>query len=316
MPPGTHTQKAGTGGGPGVQQVRAGLPRPWRANPGAKCAAPAPHPPWPPCPHPQPAGQPCPGLEGGFSSAFGTRAALSDQRDSQRRAAVATAPEGLADLRPRGSRCWSPTRGPAHRRRSIPVCRSSPLLNKGCPPPHYPPERWALQRGRYGWVPGYGTLAHTRLCLSQSETHTPTLAGTHGPQSHSPPSPLSSPRSPTAQAAAISLLSVSTEEGGGQQPDLGRPGSAVRPGRCPLFPAWSREPPGSEPRSHRRRAATAAAQRRVSISSGLSQARDAHKGRDGGNRVTGAERENDIEKGNRENQKGKKGERGAGGERR
>lgn len=50
-------------------------------------------------------GQPRSRLRGGFSSASGTGAALSDQRDSQRRAAAATAPEGLSDLRPHGSRC-------------------------------------------------------------------------------------------------------------------------------------------------------------------------------------------------------------------
>lgn len=171
MPPGTHTQKAGTGGGPGVRQVRAGLPRPWRANPGAKCAAPAPHPPWPPCPHPWPARQPCPGLNRGFSSASGTQAALSDQRDSQRRAAVATAPEGLADLRPRGSGCSSPTRGPAHRRRSIPLRRSSPPLNKGSPPTALSPRAMGSAEGSVclgRWVRDTRT---NKVASSQSETH-------------------------------------------------------------------------------------------------------------------------------------------------
>lgn len=94
-------------------------------------------------PAPPASGQPRSRLRGGFSSASGTRAALSDQRDSQRRAAVATAPEGLSDLRPRGPGC-----GPGAPTAPLPnSARAHCTLTQCSRLPTSPsPEGWALQR--------------------------------------------------------------------------------------------------------------------------------------------------------------------------
>lgn len=173
---------------------------------------------------------------------------------------MATAPEGLADLRPRGSRCWSPTRGPAHRRRSIPLCRSSPLLNKGCPPPHYPPERWALQRGRYGWVRVRDPRTHKVMSFTVRNAYTDTCGYTRPAVALSTVSPFQSPQPHGPSCGHFSPVGV----------DRGGRRAAARPGEAwisraarevPSFPSLvpgaprkrAAQPP--PPRSHRRRAA-------------------------------------------------------------
>lgn len=136
---------------------------------------------------------------------------------------MATAPEGLADLRPRGSGCSSPTRALAHRRRSIPLCRSSPPLNKGSPPPHYPPERWALQEGSIWQGPWVCDTRTNKVVSSQSETHTQTLARTRRPQTHSPRYPLFQSPQPHGPCCGHSSP-VRVERG--QRRTAARPGEA------------------------------------------------------------------------------------------
>lgn len=160
-------------------------------------------------PAPLARGQPHSGLGGGFSSASGTRAALSDQRDSQKRAAVATAPEGLSDLQPRGFGCLSLNRGPgaptalalhssrAHR----PLIRD--LLH-------------ALSPRAMGFV-GVGVAGPLGAGHSHKQARVLTIRNTHrhllvhtarSLTLQGPPLSLSNSRRPTAHTAAISLLRV------------------------------------------------------------------------------------------------------------
>lgn len=108
-----------------------------------------------------------PAVGGRFQFSLRDRAALSDPRGSQRRAAaVATAPEGLSDLRPETPAAFpSAAADPVHRRRPSPLGPRSLCVNTvAAPPPHWPPGD-GLAGVLNGWAPGRGTLAQTSACL-------------------------------------------------------------------------------------------------------------------------------------------------------
>lgn len=101
---------------------------------------------------------------------------------------------------------------------------------------------------------------------NHGHTHTHTCPDTP-PKSHPPRGPLSSPRGPAAHTAAISLLPAPGGEGGGQQPDRGRPGRAGAAKEAPPFP-------NLVPGAPSKRAAKPPAARSARLSPGQGQRRE------------------------------------------
>lgn len=225
MPPGTHTQswdwgRPGRPAGPrGTPAAVARKPRGQARGPGLSPALAA-------LSAPPARGAALPGAAGRFQFRLrdpGCTLRPEGQPEEGRRGHRPGRTCRPAAPRPRGSGCSSPTRALAHRRRSIPLCRSSPPLNKGSPPPHYPLERWALQEGSIWQGPWVRDTRTNKVVSSQSETHTQTLARTRRLQTHSPRYPLFQSPQPHGPCCGHSSP-VRVERG--QRRTAARPGEA------------------------------------------------------------------------------------------
>lgn len=233
----THTHKAGQGEARRPAGPR-GPPRPWSSEPGAKCAARAPRRLRPPCPSPPPASSPARGW--GQVSVPPPGPGLRSRTGGTARAGPPWPPprKDFPTCGPAAAAALPAAAGPAHRRRPLPLGRSSPRFSAALRPRHLtvPPEPRALQGGRRA---GCRTRAQTSSRphgRKHADTDTCPVHTARGgtstlPLSQGSPSP----------TAAICLLPVPRREGGRQQTNLASLAGRCGPGGA-LFPNLVPEP--------------------------------------------------------------------------